>query len=113
MSELGALEKLAFGLTHCRREAISLGDDLLVYLLTMAISHVGKKSNALRKAAEGAPAAQNRSPSRSAQVHELPSGPTETILTSLFTALCQFGNEVDGGGAKRRIADSQKGAYQT
>ena len=52
MSELGALEKLAIGLTHSRGEAMSLGDDLLVYLLTMAVTHVRKKSNALRIIAE-------------------------------------------------------------
>ena len=91
---------------------MSLGDDLLVYLLTMAVTHVRKKSNALRIIAEGAPAAPNPLLPRSAQVYDLPSGPTETILTSLFTALCQFGNDVDRGGAKRGIADPQEGAYQ-
>ncbi len=112
MSEIGALEKLVIGLTQSRREAISFGDDLLVYLLNMGILHLKNKSNALREGAEGGPAAQNPSRLKSAQVYELPSGPTETILTSLFTALCQVGNEVDNGGAKRRIADSQEGAYQ-
>ncbi len=106
MSELGVREKLAIGLTHSREEAMSLGDDLLVYLLTMALSRVQKKSNAVREPAQGAPAAASPSPPRSAQVYDLPNGPTETILTSLFTALSQFRNDVHHGGAKRRIADS-------
>ncbi len=92
---------------------MSLGDDLLVYLLTIALSHVRKKSNGVRETAQGAlaPAAASPSPPRSAQVYDLPNGPTETILTSLFTALSQFRNEVHYSGAERRIADSQEGVY--
>ncbi len=48
MSELGALEKLVNGLTHSRREAVSLGDELLVYLLSMALAHLKKRGNAVR-----------------------------------------------------------------
>ena len=43
MSELGALQELAIALTHSRGEAMLLGDDLLVYLLTMAVTHVRKE----------------------------------------------------------------------
>ena len=111
MSEPWALEKLTIELMRSRGEAISLGDDLLVYLLTMAVSHVRKKSNAFREAAERACGAPERLRSRSAQVYDLPTGPTEAILTRLFTPLCQFQNEGDRGGAKRGIADSQEGAY--
>ncbi len=78
MSELGVREKLTIELTHSREEALCFGDDLLVYLLSMAVLHVQKKSDALRE-----------------------------------TSLCQFGNEVDRGGAKRRIVDSLEGVYQT
>jgi hypothetical protein len=48
MSELGALEKLVNGLTHSQREAVSLGDELLVYLLSIALAHLRKKGNAVR-----------------------------------------------------------------
>ncbi len=113
MSELEALEKLSVGLVRVREEAVSFGDDLLVYLLNMAVSHVGKKSFSLRKAAEETNLAQLGLKPATTQVHYLPTGPTETILTTLFTALCQFGNEIDGDGAKRGVADSKKSAYQT
>ncbi len=90
---------------------MSLGDDLLVYLLTMAVSHVRKKSNVLREAAERGSGAPKPLPPRSAQVYDFAGGPTETILTRVFTSLCQFRNEGDRDGAKRRVADSQEGAY--
>ena len=100
MSELGALEKLAIELTNSRGEAISLGDDLLVFLLSMAILHVRKRSAACEAATSDS----------SAPVHYLPNGPTERILLSLFAQLSQFRNKVDSGCAMSRIADSHEGA---
>jgi hypothetical protein len=88
MSNLVALENLNVQLIHSRGEAISLGDDLLVYLLNMAISHVRKKSNAICETKKKAPVSTKPSLRRSAQVYDLPDGPTEAILTKLFTALC-------------------------
>jgi hypothetical protein len=113
MSEPGALQKLADGLTHSRGEAISLGDNLLVYLLNMALLHLKKRSNAPREAAEEPRDALQSSPLRAAQLYYLPSGPTEKTLLSLFTPLSQLRNEVDCDGTKGRITDSQEGAYQT
>ena len=51
MSELGARERLVNGLNHSRREAVSLGDELLVYLLSMALAHLKKRGNAVRNGA--------------------------------------------------------------
>ena len=112
MSEPGALQKLADGLIHSRREAISLGDNLLVYLLSMALLHLKKRSND-REAAEEPRDALHSPPLRAAQLYYLPSGPTEKTLLSLFTPLSQLRNEVDCDGTKGRITDSQEGAYQT
>jgi hypothetical protein len=108
MPELKALEKLAVELVNCRNEAMSLGDNLLVYLLNMSILHVRKKSSAVREAAAESFLDSDSSSLRSAHVHYLPHGPTERILLSLLAPLSQIRNEVDSGCAKGRIADSQE-----
>lgn len=110
MPELEPLEKLIIELTDCRREAISLGDDLLVYLLNMAILHVRKKNSAAAEAAVKPSNATSSSSPRSAAIHYLPDGPTERILLRLFASLSQSGYKVDSGGAKGGIVDFHKGA---
>ncbi len=110
MSELGMREKLAIELTNSRREAISLGDDLLVYLLNMAILHIRRRNSAERETAAQSLAASDSLSLRSAPGYYLPNGPTEKILLSLLAPLSQLSNIVDGGGAKVRIADSHEGA---
>ena len=105
MPELEALEKLAIELTDCRREAMSLGDDLLVYLLNMTIMHVRKKNGAVKSSD-----ATSSSSLPSAPVHFLPNGPTERTLLRLLTPLSQSRYEVDSGGAKGGIVNSHEGA---
>jgi hypothetical protein len=56
MSELAALEKLDIALTRSKNEAVSLGDDLLVYLMSMAILHIRRKSGRLGEGADSEPA---------------------------------------------------------
>jgi hypothetical protein len=111
MSELETLEKLVIELIDCRNEAMSLGDDLLVYLLNMAIMHAKKKNSTICQAdvAQSRDAAISSSLT-STPVHYLPHGPTERILLRLFTPLSQPRYEVDSGRAQRGIVDSHEGA---
>jgi hypothetical protein len=112
MSELDPLENLVFELIHCRNEAMSLGDDLLVYLLNMTIMRARKKTCAVRQEDVATPQDDATSPSslKAASVHYLPNGPTERILLRLFTPLSQPRYEVDSGRAKGGIVDSHEGA---
>jgi hypothetical protein len=73
MSELGTLEKLVNGIAHSRREAISLGDDLLVYLLNMAVLHLRRRSSAVCEGDRKSSAPPDSSSLTSARVYYFPS----------------------------------------
>jgi hypothetical protein len=55
MSELAALERLEIALTYSKEEAASLGDDLLVYVISMGILQIRKKKAGLGKAVDAKP----------------------------------------------------------
>jgi hypothetical protein len=69
MSELAALEEIEAGLTQNRREALSLGDDFLVFVLSVAGRHIQKKSAAPPDASAGATMDSKSSAPRTAQVY--------------------------------------------
>jgi len=74
MSELASVESLEFALTRCRKKAVALGSESLVYLLDMAILEIGLISVARRVA----DSAQNNPPA---------SGPDEETAGSEGEAL--------------------------
>jgi hypothetical protein len=53
MSELASAESIEFALARCRKKAVALGSESLVYLLDMAILEAGLISLALRAADAG------------------------------------------------------------
>ena len=55
MSELVTLEDLDIALTRILREAASLDSDLLIYLISIAILYVRRKSASLGGTAEAKP----------------------------------------------------------
>lgn len=77
MSDLAAVESVEIGLARCRRKAITFGDQLLVYLIDIAISQARTKSIALCAAdmAQGerrASAIQEESDVRRSEALEMP-----------------------------------------
>jgi hypothetical protein len=55
MSKLATLEKLEIALKRSKKEAESLGDDLLVYVISMAILRVQRNCASVGEAGEAKP----------------------------------------------------------